>query len=294
HQKREITWDDPEYPVALEPWQDGRFPVLYARGAPVPPHSSLVAVVGTRNPTLFGRRHAEKFARAITGAGLGIVSGLARGIDSLAHLHGLATYTVAVLGSAIDRIYPPEHTDLADMILERGGTILSPFPPGHETRPSNFVRRNALIAGLAAGTIVIEGDEKSGANTTGQAALDIERPCFTLLRDFDTPAGRGSMKLLDAGAQWTASPEQALAGIARPFGGKLQTLKEARIVPASEEFPLDEWIERFETVGDALQELERQILLGNVEALGHGRYRNCAVRKRRGQAALLLKNPATC
>ncbi len=283
---REVVDGDSEYPEALKGWGDKRFPLLYVKGAPIPPFSSLIAVVGTRNPTPFGRRHAEMFARTISNAGIGVVSGLARGIDSLAHSHALPTYTLAVLGSAIDEIYPPEHAALADLILERGGTIVSPFPPGHETRPSNFIRRNKVIAGLAAGTIVIEGDQKSGANTTGKYSLDLDRPCFTLLRDFDTPAGQGCIRLLEAGAHWTASAEQAIAGIALQFGGRMQTLAEARNLPTVEEFQLDEWLTRFDDVSTALQELERQILLGNVEALGMARYRRCAQQETRRQETL--------
>ena len=144
--------------------------MLYVRGTIAPrPEVAAVAVVGARAATPAGRAFARSLSRDLAAAGVEIVSGLARGIDAEAHRGALEAKgrTVAVLGSALDRMYPPEHEGLARQIVEAGGALLSEFPLGTGPRPHHFPQRNRILAGLAQAVVVVEAKERSGALVHG-------------------------------------------------------------------------------------------------------------------------------
>src|SRR5262245_49602057 len=137
-------------------------PLLAVRGNLQALCASTVAIVGARNASAAGMRFAERLARELGGSGFAVVSGLARGIDAAAHRGSLATGTIAVLAGGHDRIYPPEHGELADAILA-DGALVSEMPLGWEPRARDFPRRNRLISGLAAGIVVVEAAKRSGS-----------------------------------------------------------------------------------------------------------------------------------
>lgn len=175
-----------------------------------------VAIVGTRRPTAYGERIARELATAIARAGACIVSGLALGIDSVAHRAALECggTTAAVLGAGIDEIYPPSNRRLYRLVAEHG-VVLSEFPPGHRSFPGCFPRRNRIIAGLATLTIVIEAGDKSGALITASYALDFDRKVAAVPGPIDSPQSAGANQLLRDGAHVIASVDDAvsLAGL---------------------------------------------------------------------------------
>jgi DNA processing protein len=174
---RFIHYDDEDYPFALR--ETSRPPFgLFARGGALRATADFVAVVGTRVPTGRGMDAAFELARGLSEAGVTVVSGLARGIDAAAHRGSLAgaasggAATCAVLPSGIDRVYPTSNKRLAWEILDRGGLLLSEYPPGEEIHKYRFPERNRIIAGMARACVVVEAPAKSGALITAEHALD--------------------------------------------------------------------------------------------------------------------------
>lgn len=197
---------DPGYPLQL---RDGpEPPVLDVRGSIRREDALAIAIVGTRRPTPYGLDVAERLARDLAARGVTIVSGLARGIDTAAHRGALAGggRTIAVLGSGIDRVYPPENRALADEIA-RQGAVLSQFARGAPPLPHNFPVRNAVIAGLGVGTVVVEADDGSGALITAAHAAERGRLVFAVPGPVTSAGSRGTNALLRDGAtlirDWT-------------------------------------------------------------------------------------------
>ena len=157
---------EPEYPQRLAMIDDAP-PLLAARGKLAALALPMVAIVGARNASAAGVRFAERLARDLGSAGFAIASGLARGIDGAAHRASLATGTVAVLAGGHDRIYPPEHAELADAIAA-DGALISEMPLGWEPRARDFPRRNRLISGLAVGVVIVEAATRSGSLITAR------------------------------------------------------------------------------------------------------------------------------
>ena len=193
--------DDTDYPDSLRQTFDPP-PVLYVRGrlrATEGPTS--VAIVGSRAATGAGRALARGMARELAAAGATIVSGLARGIDTAAHLGTLDAggRTVAVLGSGLDRPYPPENEALAAAVAEKGA-VVSEFPLGTVPHPANFPRRNRVIAGWSRAVVVVEAAEKSGALVTARAALDEGREVFAVPGHPSQPTSAGCNALIRDGA----------------------------------------------------------------------------------------------
>ena len=153
----------PSYPPLLAEIT-GRPSLLYVRGELVAGDDTAVAIVGTRRATPYGRQAAERIAAELAGAGITVVSGLARGVDAAAHRAALEAggRTIAVLGSGPDVIYPAEHRRLAEQILE-SGAILSEFPPGAKPDAQNFPARNRIVSGMTLGTLIVEAPARSGA-----------------------------------------------------------------------------------------------------------------------------------
>jgi DNA protecting protein DprA len=271
---RAIPEDSCEYPEALRQLPPERRPALvYLRGAPVPPENHLAAVVGTRRPSDFGRDAAESFAAYLTAVGVRIVSGLARGIDTLAHERALELGTIAVLGGGVGDVYPAENQELAERILARGGTLLSPFPLDQVPLPQNFPDRNELIAALSTGVIVIEGAEKSGASITGRHALAMGKGVVALTQDFRSEYGRGAIRLAQDGAVLVTREEEAIEALWRRFGGFAGALPSSERVPKHRTFTFREFhAATARSVPEAVALLEEGILQGKIQRVG-ARYR---------------------
>ena len=172
---------DPEFPDNLRAaWN--RPPLLWWRGALRPGDAQAVAVVGTRNPTREGRRRASRLAAELAHHGVTVVSGLALGIDGVAHAAALSAggRTLAVLGHGLGRpVSPRDNAWLAEPIL-RAGALVSPFPPDTPATPATFRARNATIAGLSQAAVIIEAGHRSGARVLARRAIEIERPVLLL------------------------------------------------------------------------------------------------------------------
>ena len=175
---RAITWSHSEYPWRLKEIPDPP-PVLYVKGTLQPEDEMAVAVVGTRSPTAYGREAAGVLAADLARNGITIVSGLARGIDGIAHRAALDSggRTIAVVANGLDIAYPSEHAGLSRR-AEEHGAVVSEYPLGVRPNPRSFPRRNRLISGLSLGTLVIEASETSGAIWTVQHALEQDRGVF--------------------------------------------------------------------------------------------------------------------
>lgn len=194
-------------------------PIYYIWGNPLPIEELAISVVGTRSPSRWGIQNAESFSAYFSLQNLSIVSGLARGIDTIAHRENLEVGTVAVLGGGLLDVYPKENSALAEAIVQNGGTLLSEFPSDQVTLPRNFPKRNETIAALSAGTIVIEGKASSGAYVTGRLALAMGKHTVALTQDFRSEEGRAAIQLFLDGALPVCSEEEALHYIFSRFGG---------------------------------------------------------------------------
>lgn len=196
-----LTQQDDAFPRLLHHIADPP-PVLYVRGEMRPEDDTSVAIVGTRRPTVYGRQAAETFARGLSEHGVTVISGLARGIDTVAHQAALegGGRTVAVLGSGLDIIYPAENRNLAAEISRRGA-VISEFPLGTKPDGINFPRRNRIISGLSAACVVIEAGDSSGALITAEFALEQGRDVFAVPGNIFSPASRGPNRLITDGAR---------------------------------------------------------------------------------------------
>ncbi len=185
--------------------------VLFVRGRPESLSLPSVAVVGTRQCTHYGRRQSFAFAAALAGAGLAVVSGLARGVDTAAHEAALEAggATVAVLGSGVLNVYPAENSGLADRICEKGA-VVSEFPLRARPDRSNFPRRNRIISGLSLGVLVVEASLRSGALLTARWALEQNREVFAVPGRTDSAQSMGTNALIARGAKIACSVDDVL------------------------------------------------------------------------------------
>ena len=206
-----VTWHDSEYPSRLGEIYD-KPPVLYVKGDLPPDDARPVAVVGTRRATAYGREVAHQLSSELARAGVTIVSGLARGIDGIAHRAALEAeqQTVAVLGSGVDVIYPREHTSLAERIANNGA-VVSEHPLGARPSAQNFPRRNRIISGMTLGTVVIEAPEGSGALLTANHAIEQDREVFAVPGSILSPGSQGANRLIrDSGAKLVTNVKDIL------------------------------------------------------------------------------------
>jgi DNA processing protein len=196
-----ITWDDPKYPPHLKE-VDQPPPVLYLRGEITTEDNWAVAIVGTRAVTPYGRQVTEELAAALTSNGVTIVSGLARGVDAIAHSAAVKAggRTLAVLGSGVDKIYPPEHRGLAEKISTQGA-VLSDYAPGTPPDAANFPPRNRIISGLSLAVVVVEAGETSGALITASFAAEQGREVFAVPGGIYAPQSKGTNRLIFNGAK---------------------------------------------------------------------------------------------
>jgi DNA processing protein len=202
---------DPQYPRLLLEIPDPP-PLLYWQGQLTQwSETQTVAIVGTRQPTPYGRAWAYKLGKALAEAGFVIVSGLAEGIDGEAHRGCLSGrgQAIAVLGTSLDKVYPAHHHQLAEQVREQG-LILSEYPYGTETDKSFFPRRNRIIAGLCRATLVIEAPAKSGALITAHQANDYGRDVYALPNRVEVREARGCLELIAKGAGVILGVEELL------------------------------------------------------------------------------------
>ncbi len=208
-----LTWEDEAYPRRLKEI-DQPPPVLYLRGELLDEDSWAVAIVGTRRITLYGRQVAEELAGFLAQRGITVVSGLARGVDGVAHEACLRAggRTFAVLGSGVDRIYPPEHERLAARIMERGA-VISDYAPGTPPDSANFPPRNRIISGLSLATVVVEAGETSGALITATFAAEQGRDVLAVPGNINAPQSKGTNRLIQNGARPLLKPEDVLEAL---------------------------------------------------------------------------------
>lgn len=207
---RALAPTDAEYPELLRALA-GAPERLWVRGALAA--APTVAIVGSRRPTPYGLRMARRLAAGLAQAGVTVVSGLARGIDTAAHEAAVSAGGVswAVLGSGLDRLYPPENAALAAALVAGGGAVLSEQAPEQGPRPGFFPARNRIISGLSWAVVVVEGDPKSGSLITARWAADQGREVLAVPGPADSALSRGPLELLRAGARPAAEAEDVLA-----------------------------------------------------------------------------------
>ena len=210
---RALAWDDPAYPEALRRIDDPP-PVLYVRGS-LEGFEPAVAVVGTRAPSHYGALVAESLSCDLAAQGMTVVSGLARGIDTRAHAGTLkgGGKTVAVLGTGIDVIYPPENAALAEKIAINGA-VVSELPPGTHPEPGNFPRRNRIISGLSSGVIVVEAAQRSGALITARLAGEQGRTVMAVPGPVTNLRSKGPHRLIREGAALVRDADDVMMEIA--------------------------------------------------------------------------------
>ena len=196
-----IPFQDPRYPAQLKEIFDPPI-LLYARGCVDLLRSAGVGVVGTRHPTPYGMAVSQKLSRELSEAGLTIISGMARGIDSYAHRGALQARgtTIAVLGCGVDVVYPRENKKLAAEIIKRG-LLISEFPIGATAFPQNFPIRNRVISGLSLGVMVVEAAQYSGSLITARLALDQGREVFAVPGNIVSKPSWGANLLIKQGAK---------------------------------------------------------------------------------------------
>lgn len=196
-----FVYEDPLYPLRLKEIYDYP-PVLYVRGNLPGEDEPCLAVVGTRRPTIYGRQVTEEIVTDLARSKIAIVSGLARGIDSVAHRAALDAggKTVAVFGSGLDVVYPGENVKLAQAIMEHGA-LVSEHPLGVKPKAENFPLRNRIMSGLSLGVLVVEAGERSGALITAHQAAEQNREVFAIPGSILSPASQGTNSLIQEGAK---------------------------------------------------------------------------------------------
>lgn len=222
---RVIGWQDPDYPALLRQIASPPLALFVDGDADLLWHPA-VAVVGSRMPTAGGRDHARDFSRALVASGMAVCSGLAAGIDAVAHAATLDAggTTIAVLGSGIDMPYPRTHAALHARIAA-SGVVVSEHPPGTAARREHFPSRNRIIAGLALGTLVVEAAERSGALITARMAAEAGREVFAIPGSIHNPMARGCHRLIRDGAGLVECADEVvsvLAPLATTLGDALR------------------------------------------------------------------------
>lgn len=210
---RILTWEDEAYPARLKQ-MDQSPPVLYLRGELLPEDDWAVAIVGTRAVSPYGRQATEELADTLARNGVTVVSGLARGVDAIAHNAALKAggRTLGVLGSGVDKIYPPEHRALAEKMIAQGA-VLSDYAPGTPPDAVNFPPRNRIISALSRAVVVIEAADTSGALITAAFAAEQGREVFALPGSIYAPQSRGTNRLIAKGAHPYLSPADLLEAL---------------------------------------------------------------------------------
>jgi DNA processing protein len=239
-----LTCNDELYPSRLKEIYDFP-PVLYMRGSLEPEDEWCLAVVGTRRATVYGRQVTEEMVSDLARSKITIVSGLARGVDTIAHHSALEAggRTIAVFACGLDGVYPPENKKLAHDIMEHGA-LLSEYPPGTRPRAENFPRRNRILSGLSLGVLITEAGEDSGAMITAHLALEQNREVFAIPGSILSPASRGTNHLIQEGAKLVR--------------GYMDILEELNLTNAARQMEMREVLPESETESVLLKQLSAE------------------------------------
>ncbi len=230
-----ICINDSNYPVLLKEINDAPV-VLFVRGDIMPNDRYSLAIVGSRKMTSYGASVAERFSEELSSIGLTIISGMARGIDSIAHRGAIKANgrTIAVLGSGVDVVYPPENKNLLEKIVEHG-CIISEFFPGTGPDKENFPKRNRLISGLSLGVLVVEAVSDSGALITARYANDYGREVFAIPGAITSRNSEGTNNLIKEGAMLVQKPDDILRELAPVLKGFIKTENKVKIELSNDE-----------------------------------------------------------
>ena len=273
-----VAWGEDDYPEMLSQ-VPGSPLTLYVNGDVDALHLPALAIVGSRNPTQGGRRNAHDFAQHLAAGGLAVTSGMAQGIDAAAHEGALDAggKTVAVLGTGIDRVYPPVNRSLAHAIAERGA-LVSEYPLGSPPEKWRFPERNRLISGLSLGTLVVEAARRSGSLITARLAAEQGREVFALPGSIHSPLARGCHELIRQGAKLVETADDILAELGQLAGHLRPTADDADYDSLRNSLSLDPVgiDELGRRSGLTIDQLSSMLLIlelhGEVESLPGGRY----------------------
>lgn len=224
---RVISWDSPEYPASLRTIANPPI-VLYVWGDLRVEDAHALGIVGSRSVTHYGIESAKKLSFQLAYAGYAIVSGLARGIDTAAHNGALAANgrTIAVIGSGLSKLYPPENHGLAEKIA-KSGAVVSEYPMERPADRQTFPYRNRIVAGWGRGLLVVEAGLNSGALITADQAIEQGRPVFAVPGQIDRPTSAGSNKLIQQGARLVTSANDILDELGQLFPSERRSLSAA-------------------------------------------------------------------
>lgn len=229
-----VTWADEGYPTLLKQIADPPL-VLYVAGSVEALNRPCVGVIGTRHPTVYGRETARRFGFQLAGAGYTVVSGLATGIDTEAHQGAVQAKgrTVAVLGGALDCLFPKENSGLAREMVAAGGAVVSEYPFGRQPDRQTFPMRNRIVSGLCKGVLVVEAPLASGTLITVGQALDQNRSVMAVPGRIDSPASQGCHKLLREGARLVTTADDVIEELQDLMAGAARS-RGAAVKPADE------------------------------------------------------------
>jgi DNA processing protein len=275
---RPIAAFDPEYPALLACTPDPP-PVLWVRGLTALLARPTIAVVGSRAATPYALQVAARLGAELAERGLVVASGLARGVDSAAHRGclGAGGATTAVLGCGLDRVYPPEHDELADEIAENG-LVLAELGPGAPPLPDHFPLRNRLISGISLATVVVEASEYSGSLITARYALEQGREVMAVPGSVLSGRNRGSHALLKDGAKVVETADDILQELGWPVHGRHASAKSLTAEPLlakmepGELYGLDELVEATGVDGASLLARLTELELAGVIVAAGGRF----------------------
>ncbi len=227
-----FTYKDEAYPARLKEIYDYP-PLLYVRGELLPQDEWCLAVVGTRRATVYGRQVTEEIVADLAQSKITVVSGLARGIDTVAHQAALDAggRSLAIFACGLDSVYPSENAALARRVMQQGA-LISEYPLGTRPRADNFPRRNRIMSGLSLGVLVVEADETSGAMITARFALEQNREVFAIPGSILSPASRGTNHLIQEGAKLVRDYTDILEELNLMTIARQMEMKE--ILPASD------------------------------------------------------------
>lgn len=230
-----VTINDKDYPETLRNIDDAPV-VLYIKGEIQREDKFTIAVVGSRKYTFYGRFAAEKLSSELSSMGFTIVSGMARGIDTLAHAAAIKSggRSIAVLGSGIDVPYPPENKGLMEKISE-SGYVMSEFPPGTQPDRENFPRRNRLISGLSLGVLVVEAAADSGSLITASCAAEQGKEVFAVPGNINSVNSAGTNELIKNGAKLVQDVRDIIEELAPVLKGFIKTKEKVRVELSDEE-----------------------------------------------------------
>ena len=227
-----LTWHDRDYPARLKDISDYP-PILYVGGSLLPADEWCLAVVGTRRVSVYGRQVTEEITADLARNKITIVSGLAKGTDTIAHRSALDAggRSIAIFGCGLDIVYPSENASLARSIIQQGA-LISEYPLGVRPRPDNFPRRNRIMSGLSLGVLVVEAGDTSGALITANMALEQGREVFAIPGSILSPASRGTNRLIQEGAKLVRGYADILEELNLTTVAQQMEMKE--LIPASD------------------------------------------------------------